>query len=69
LLGWLPAPYTMLYLIGPLFSLHVVAASQSINRAVAPQAPRNDRLRGRDWIAFVVGLIWWPLVVVGMALP
>jgi hypothetical protein len=47
-----------------------VAASQSVNQAVAAQAPRNERLDRRNAIAIaVLGVPLWALALHGLSFP
>lgn len=61
----LPDPYWLVSLLTFLPLLSVQSEVNKINRRVAPDADRNERLRAWNVVAVVVGGLIWALAIVG----
>jgi len=61
-------PYGLISLLAPLFLLPVQAHVNRINALVAPDQP-NERFTGWNWVAVVVGGLFFALMVVAAFLP
>lgn len=65
----LPPPYVLICFLSPLPLVQVQRHINHINGLVAPDHDRNMRLSAWNWMAVVVGGIFFGLVLLGLALP
>jgi len=65
----LPDPYSLVGIFSFLPLLPVQGTIRRINRQETPQADRNTRFSGRNWVAVVIGGIIYVLAVLGTLIP
>lgn len=69
LLFKLPEPAFLLSLLAFVFALPVQAQINRINAEVAPEAPRNERFSGLNWVGIVLGGLLLVLSIIGSFVP
>ena len=69
-LAWrLPGALAFLGMVSWLVLIPIQDYASRINAQVTPNAPRNDRLTWLNWVAVVVAILFWALVLIGLLLP
>lgn len=64
-----PEPWVLLSLLAFLPLIPAQSAATRINRAIAPDAPKNDRYSLPNVAMIVIGVLMFLLVIAGMLLP
>jgi hypothetical protein len=69
LLWRLPDPFSLISVFAFVPLLSVQDTINDIHDRIAPNADRNSSFGPGNWVAIVIGLIFWALVLVGMFVP
>lgn len=69
LANWLPEPYSLLGFASLLPMVAVQRGVNALNAAVAPFDDRNTRIRRWNWVAVVLGIPLWIVILIGLFLP
>ncbi|HLW24385.1 MAG TPA: hypothetical protein VKT22_08510 [Steroidobacteraceae bacterium] len=69
LLWRLPPPYALIAYLSTFLLLPAQSHANQVNEVAAPRHDRNDKLVGWNWVAVIVGGLFFVLVVVGNLVP
>lgn len=65
----LPDPFWAISMASVVFLIPVQKVVNNINQIEAPEHDANDKIRGANWIAIVLGGLLYALIIVGLVLP